>query len=108
METYNSRKGVCDHFTKLFNALMYSLGYQVLYAEGFANDQGTEYGIQNAHAWSIIKIEGKWFPFDSTWGIFSGKLPVTHVFKRINDRKINTVSYDRVKIDQIYIKGNII
>ena len=108
METYNSRKGVCDHFTKLFNALMYSLGYQVLYAEGFANDQGTEYGIQNAHAWSLIKIEGKWFPFDSTWGIFSGKLPVTHVFKRINDRKINTVSYDRVKIDQIYIKGNII
>ena len=108
METYNSRKGVCDHFTKLFNALMYSLGYQVLYAEGFANDQGTEYGIQNAHAWSIIKIEGKWFPFDSTWGIFSGKLPVTHVFKRIKKRKINTVSYDRVKIDQIYIKGNII
>ena len=34
------------------------------------------------HAWSLIKIDGKWLPFDATWGIFSGKLPVTHVFKK--------------------------
>ena len=26
-ETYKLKQGVCHHFTKLFNALMYSLGY---------------------------------------------------------------------------------
>ena len=39
-----------------------------------------EYNIASKHAWSIIKINNKWFPFDSTWGIVSGKLPVIYIF----------------------------
>ena len=35
-EIYNEKKGVCHHFTKLYNALLYSLGYQCIYVSGYA------------------------------------------------------------------------
>ena len=107
-ETYNTRKGVCHHITKLFNALMYSLGYQVIYILGYAADKKTTFSIEDAHCWSLIKIDGKWLPFDATWGIFSGKLPVTHVFKQFESKGAETLSYDKLKFEQIFVQGNII
>ena len=94
--------------TKLLNALMYSLGYQVLYVLGYAMDKKNKFGVEDSHAWSLIKIDGKWLPFDATWGIFSGKLPVTHIFKQTDCKGITTLSYDSVKVDQIKVAGNII
>ena len=108
LETYNNRRGVCHHMTKLLNALMYSLGYQVLYVLGYAMDKKNKFGVEDSHAWSLIKIDGKWLPFDATWGIFSGKLPVTHIFKQTDCKGIITLSYDSVKVDQIKVAGNII
>ena len=35
LEIYKRRKGVCAHFTELSNALLLSLGYEVLYANGY-------------------------------------------------------------------------
>ena len=29
----------------------------------------------------MINVGGKWYPFDVTWGILSGKLPVCHIFQ---------------------------
>ena len=106
-ETYNIRRGVCHHITKLFNALMYSLGYKVIYILGFAVDKKKTFSIEDSHAWSLINIDGKWLPFDATWGIFSGKLPVTHVFKQADCEGIKTVSFDNVKIEQIQVQGDI-
>ena len=68
-ETLNNKIGVCHHFTKAFNALMYSLGYQVIYISGYALDKKDTFGKEDAHAWSLIKIDGKWLPFDSTWKV---------------------------------------
>jgi transglutaminase/protease-like cytokinesis protein 3 len=87
---------------------MYSLGYQTLYILGYALDKKIVYGIEDAHAWSLVNIDGKWLPFDATWGIFSGKLPITHVFKQTDCKGIKTLSYDRVKIEQIKVKGNVL
>ena len=107
-ETFQNKSGVCHHITKLFNALMYSLGYQVIYVLGYAIDTKKFFGIEDAHAWSLIKIEGKWLPFDATWGIFSGKLPVTHVFKQPDCKGIETITYDKIKLEQIYVNGKFI
>ena len=96
-ETMNKRIGVCHHFTKLFNALMYSLGYQTIYVSGYGLDKKDTFGKEDAHAWSLIKIDGKWLPFDSTWGIFSGKLPVCHVFKQYFPLGIKIIGTDMVK-----------
>ena len=81
LEIYNIKAGVCHHFTRLANALLYSLGYKVIYVNGFACKTGNEFDQNSAHAWSLIQVNGKWFPFDATWGILSGKLPVCHIFK---------------------------
>ena len=105
-DTYNNLEGVCDHFTKLYNALMYSLGYKVVYVIGYALDKNDSYSKEDAHAWSLIKIDGKWLPFDATWGIFSGKFPVSHVFKQYDCKGIITHGYDCVSIGKIIIKGN--
>ena len=96
-ETLNNRIGVCHHFTKAFNALMYSLGYQVIYISGYALDKKDTFGKEDAHAWSLIKIDGKWLPFDSTWGIFSGKLPVCHVFKQFFSQGVRIVGTDKIE-----------
>ena len=106
-EILKKKIGVCHHFTKLFNALMYSLGYKVIYVSGYALDKKDFYDKADAHAWSLIKIDGKWLPFDATWGIFSGKLPVTHIFKQIDSREIKTMSCDNVKIEPIFVEGEI-
>ena len=37
MDIYNQKVGVCHHKTKLSNALLYSLGYKVMYIHGFAS-----------------------------------------------------------------------
>ena len=105
-DIYNIKEGVCDHFTKLFNALVYSLGYQVIYILGYAIDRNDSFRKEDAHAWSLVKIDGKWLPFDSTWGIFSGKLPVTHIFKQFDCKGIMSKGFDQVKIGKIKIKGN--
>ena len=36
IDVYNFKEGACEHFTKLYNALLYSLGYKVLFISGFA------------------------------------------------------------------------
>ena len=108
-ETYELRRGVSHHFTKLFNALMYSLGYQVLYILGYAMDIAKSFSLNDSHSWSLIKIDGKWLPFDATNGIFSGKLPVTYVFKQIGVKTIEPIiCFDKVEFEQIEVKGNFI
>ena len=108
-ETYSERRGFSHHKTKLFNALMYSLGYQVLYILGYVIDKTKSFSIIDSHPWSLIKIDGKWLPFDATYGIFSGKLPVTYVFKQIGVKSIEPIiCYDKVEFEQIEVKGNFI
>ena len=78
---------------------MYSLGYEVIYISGFALNKKDTFGYYNTHAWSLIKIDGKWLPFDATWGIFSGKLPVNHVFKQFSSKGVKVFGTDDVSLD---------
>ena len=109
-DTLNDKRGVCHHFTKLFNALMYALGYPVLYALGFAMTNKNSFGIEDSFCWSLINLDKKglkWTPFDATFGIFSGKLPVTHVFKKIGVEGALFLSYDNADMEPPYIQGRI-
>ena len=93
-DTINNLEGVCEHITLLYNALVYSLIDKKDY---FVKDDG--------HAWSLIKIGEKWLPFDATWGIFSGKLPISHIFKSYSKREYNVTGYDYINIGKVIIKG---
>ena len=110
IETYKKREGVCAHKTKLFNALIYSLGYQVIYVNGYAVRQKNTFDEKDNHAWSLIKMDGKWLPFDATMGIFSGKLPITHVYQKIGNNGayiIEELSDEKAQISSYSFKGRI-
>ena len=94
IDIYNKGVGVCHHMTRLANALLYSLGYKVIYTHGFACKTNTEFDVDSAHAWSLINVEGKWFPFDATWDILSGKLPVTHIFQGFFNNSVSLTGSD--------------
>ena len=83
-EILKRKKGVCEHFTLLYNALLNSIGIQAIYVRGFAFQRKEDLNKNTnifTHAWTLAKINTKWIPLDSTWGILEGKLPVTHVFE---------------------------
>ena len=105
-EVYNNGAGVCHHFTKLYNALLYSLGYQCIYVSGYAIKKNDCFNDDNRHAWSLVKVNDKWLPFDSTWGIFSGKLPVCHVFEKYHSSsERSTNGTDSIKFEETKVNG---
>ena len=106
VDIYNMKKGVCHHFTKLSNALLYSLGYKVLYVAGYVCKDDSCFKTNTGHAWSLIRLNNnKWYPFDSTWGIFTGKLPVIHIFSCFSSKHISARGSDRIKIDNNQMEG---
>ncbi len=83
-EILNKLTGVCEHFTILYNALLNSIGIKAIYIFGYAynsKEQLLNNPSNNTHAWTIAFIDNKWIPLDSTWGIFEGQLPASHVFE---------------------------
>ena len=104
-EIYKNRAGVCHHFTVLYNALLYSLGYPCIYVSGFVAKNNNCFNENNSHAWSLIKVNDKWLPFDATWGIFSGKLPVSHIFAHYFSGETSSSGTDSIKLDETKING---
>jgi hypothetical protein len=100
MDIYNQRIGVCSHMTRLANALLYSLGYKVIYASGYACNSDPEFDEDSRHAWSLIKVNEKWYPFDATWNIVSGKLPVCHVFDCFFNKSLDLLGVDEVTFSE--------
>ena len=98
LQIYNKRIGVCKQFTILFNGLLYSLGYKCIYVGGFVFEKKTSFNGDDAHAWSLVRVNGNWLPFDATWGIFTGKLPVCHIFEAyFPKKKVMQSSIDNFK-----------
>ncbi|MCE3039365.1 transglutaminase-like domain-containing protein [Helicobacter anatolicus] len=72
------KRGVCEHYAQLYNDIIQSISVPSIFVTGVGFNpvkQKFEY-----HAWNLVYFQDKWIPIDSTWGIFSGKLPVSHIF----------------------------
>ena len=107
-EVYNNKVGVCHHFTKLYNAFLYSLGYECIFVSGFAIQKKDSFNDKDRHAWSLVKVNDKWLPFDATWGIFSGKLPVCHIFEHYFSSGNNSNGVDTIKFRENKVEGTFI
>ena len=107
LEIINKKLGICKQYTILFNALLYSLGYKCIYVSGFVIQDKISFNNNDAHAWSLVKINGKWLPFDATsdWGIFTGKLPVGHIFQNYFCKG---ESIEKTLNSKVYISGNFV
>ena len=95
-EILTKRIGVCEHFTQLYNALLHSINIPAVFVGGYAfnNENSFKNPKFSTHAWSLVKINSKWIPLDPTWGLFEGKLPVSHVFESYFERIFKFVSID--------------
>lgn len=105
MDIYNMKAGVCHHMTRLSNALLYSLGYKTIYICGYAVQGEKSFKSNIGHAWSLVKIDQKWYPFDSTWGILTGKLPVGHVFSTYFAKTFGITGSDGAIFKENYTEG---
>ena len=109
MEVFNNKAEVRHDITVLSNALLYSLGYKVIYVTGYAAGSSYKFTKSELHAWSLIKIDGKWYPFDSTWGIILGKIPISHIFTNYFDKdSSNYKTKDSIKYGKSKTLGNYI
>ncbi len=53
------RKGVCEAYAKLYQIMLNYLGVNCLYVIGNGNS--------SAHAWNLVKLDGKYYNVDTTW-----------------------------------------
>ena len=79
-EIINIKQGVCHHFSILYNSLLNSIGIETVYATGYSV-KDLNNPTNGRHGWTVAKIDGKWIGLDATWGIFSGYLPLCHLFQ---------------------------
>ena len=109
LKIYKMKAGVCYHYTRLANALLYALGYKVIYASGYFSKTGNKFNQYNLHAFSLIKLnDDKWHPFDATWGIFTGKLHVGYVFRMFDNRDLEFEYKSNLVFDKNEINGKVI
>ena len=89
---------------------MYSLGYKCIYISGYNVNKINIYNENDFHSWSLIKIDEKnnWLPFDPTCGIFTGKLPITHVFESYFFKKTNKEGTDNIIMREKKVHGKLL
>ena len=99
-EIYNGRKGVCEHYTLLYNAMLNAIGIKTFFVAGWAFDGEETSGDKDTvgHAWTTALIDGKWKELDATWGLFEG-IPAGHILKNFGkgETSYSYSSYSDVK-----------
>jgi hypothetical protein len=109
LKIYKMRSGVCYHYTRLANALLYALGYKVISVSGYFCKIKNKFNQYNLHTFSLIKLnDNKWHPFDTTWGIFTGKLHVGYVFRTFDNRDLEYEFNNNVILDKNEMNGKVI
>jgi hypothetical protein len=65
-DTFNSQKGVCIDYSRLYAVMAKSIGLDVKVVTGLGYDGQGSYG---PHAWNevYVKETQRWIPLDSTW-----------------------------------------
>ncbi len=86
-------QAVCQGYALAAHAMLEQSGIETKYVVGFVN--GNE-----AHAWNLVKVDGKWYHLDTTW---NDPLP----------NRVGAASYDyflvsdnQISKDHTWIKGN--
>ena len=107
-EIYAAKRGVCEHYTQLYNAMLNVAGIQTLYISGWAFQKDAISGNKETigHAWTAAKIDNKWTELDATWGLFDG-ISVGHIMKNFGPSYYLTSFSEGVELkpnDQYEIK----
>jgi transglutaminase/protease-like cytokinesis protein 3 len=65
-----SRSSVCAGYSNLFKELLDRMGVECQIINGYAKGYGWTGKVPDSpdHAWNAVKIDGRWYLVDSTWG----------------------------------------
>ena len=97
-QIYDEQKGVCEHYTILYNAMLNSIGIKTKKIFGWAFDKETTSGDENTigHAWTLAVINNdgvsKYMELDATWGLFEG-IPAGHILKGFDKETYSFLAY---------------
>jgi hypothetical protein len=80
-EALSKRKGVCQHFAELFNAIANQSGIKTYVITGYTKQNGLVDYLP--HAWCASLIDSVWYLVDPTWG--SGYILDSRFIRKIND-----------------------
>ena len=85
IEIFNGKKGVCEHYTILYNNMLNYIGIKTLTIVGYGFQSGQVLATEKTtgHAWTAALINGKIMELDATWDLFEG-ISAAHVFKGFN------------------------
>ena len=67
-EALKTKKGVCEEYAAVFDALIKALGYQAYVVEGYIKKPNGNIGRRIGHAWNAVKVNDEWKLYDVTWG----------------------------------------
>ena len=81
-----NKKSVCEGYAETFAYLCTLCGIENSVVVG---DAIRENGSKEAHAWNIIKLDGKYYYIDTTWDTDSEPENYMYAFKAINDELFN-------------------
>ena len=85
-EIFNAGKGVCSHYAQLYNDLLRTAGIPSIIVSGMSYD--IEHKKFESHAWNLVYANGEWLSIDPTWGLYSGILPISHIFLYLGEREV--------------------
>ena len=98
LEIYNEKRGVCEHYTILYNAMLNSIGIKTLNTFGwaFSNDETSANQDSIGHAWTVALIDNNWIELDATWDLFEG---IPHIFEGFKKGSYSYLSYEKVELE---------
>lgn len=83
------RLAVCDGYSRLFEKMGTLAGLEVVRIAGVAKgiDSGNKTPRQDKsnHAWNAVKLDGKWFLLDATWGAGSIRRGTSKFLRKYSD-----------------------
>ena len=62
------KKGVCEEYASLFDAMVRELGYESYIIQGYTKKSNGNLNRGLGHVWNTVKVNGKWKLYDPTWG----------------------------------------
>lgn len=76
-----NKKGVCEDYSLLFDAIVKELGYESHIIEGYTKNSRGILNRKIGHVWNTVKVNGQWKLYDATWGSGSVKDGKTFIKK---------------------------
>ena len=100
-EIYEKKRGVCEHYTILYNAMLNAIGIKTIKTFGWAFDKDQTYANESTvgHAWTVALINDSFIELDSTWGLFEG-IPAGHILKGFNQEEYSYYSSTKQNISK--------